>query len=272
MATVAPSERQVRGASRAMGGRLQSPLPRAASPRCSSWSRSTCSSATRSSTDAELTAPGLEAGSRPTCSWANITGCSTTRGPDGAQPVQLAVVAVLQTVGHAADLPALAGYGLARIPYRCANKVFYAVTATLMIPAAVTFVPSFVLVSTPGLDLHAARSDHPGPVQAFATFLFRQYFLGFPKELEEAARIDGLGYWGTFWRIVVPNSLRLLRRDRHDHLHRLAGTPSCGRWSSARTRSRWTVQIALSTFLTAQTVRLQPAVHGRRWWRSCRCC
>ncbi len=46
----------------------------------------------------------------------------------------------------------------------------------------------------------------PGLFQAFAAFLFRQYFLNFPRELEEGARIDGLNYWGTFWRIVVPNS------------------------------------------------------------------
>ena len=52
-------------------------------------------------------------------------------------------------------LSGLAGYGLARIPYRHANAVFYAIVVTLMIPAAVTFVPSFVLVSSLGLGLRS---------------------------------------------------------------------------------------------------------------------
>ena len=81
------------------------------------------------------------------------------------------------------------------------------VLATLMIPGAVTFVPSFVMVSSPRLDLRPARADHARHSStASCAFLFRQYFLNFPKELEEACRIDGLGYWGTFWRIVIPNS------------------------------------------------------------------
>ena len=76
----------------------------------------------------------------------------------------------------------------------------------MLIPAAVTFVPSFVLVSTLGWVSTLRGLIVPGLFQAFATFLFRQYFLGFPREIEEAARLDGLGYWGTFWRVVVPNS------------------------------------------------------------------
>jgi len=62
-------------------------------------------------------------------------------------------------------------------------------------------------VLTSGLDQYAPAPDPPGFFQDFATFLFRQYFLGFPQEREGAARIDGLGYFGTFWRVVVPNSL-----------------------------------------------------------------
>ena len=108
----------------------------------------------------------------------------------------------------------LAGYGLARVPYRHANKIFYAVLATLMIPSAVTFVPSFVLVSSLGWVSSLQGLIVPGLFSGFTAFLFRQYFLGFPKELEEAARIDGLGSWGTYWRIVVPNSLASSRRSR----------------------------------------------------------
>lgn len=164
------------------------------------------------------------------------------------------VVAVTQTAGVLV-LSGLAGYGLARIEYRWANAVFVLITATLLIPAAVTFVPSFVLVSTLGWVSTLRGLIIPGLFQALATFLFRQFFLSFPKEIEEAAFIDGLGYWGTFWRIVVPNSLGFASA--------IGTITFIGSWNAflwplviAQDQSAWTVQIALSTFLTAQTINL----------------
>nr|WP_246843408.1 carbohydrate ABC transporter permease [Allokutzneria sp. NRRL B-24872] len=162
------------------------------------------------------------------------------------------VVSVLQTIGQLL-LCGLAGYGLARIPYRHAGKVFYAIVATLMIPAAVTFVPSFVVVSSLGWLSDLRGLVIPGLFSGFTAFLFRQYFLAFPKELEEAARIDGLGYWGTFWRIVVPNSGNFIAA--------LAVISFIGSWNAflwplviAQDQSSWTVQVALSSFLTAQNL------------------
>ena len=116
-----------------------------------------------------------------------------------------AVVSIVQTTG-AVLIASMAGYGLARVPYRFANTVFYGILATLMIPAAVTFVPSFIIISEIGWLNSYKGLIVPGMFAAFAAFLFRQYFIGFPIELEEAARIDGLSTWGTYWRIVVPNS------------------------------------------------------------------
>ncbi len=116
-----------------------------------------------------------------------------------------AVVSIVQTTG-AVLIASMAGYGLARVPYRFANTVFYGILATLMIPAAVTFVPSFIIISEIGWLNSYQGLIVPGMFAAFAAFLFRQYFIGFPIELEEAARIDGLSTWGTYWRIVVPNS------------------------------------------------------------------
>ncbi|MCP2164400.1 multiple sugar transport system permease protein [Goodfellowiella coeruleoviolacea] len=166
--------------------------------------------------------------------------------------VNSVVVAVLQTLGQL-FFCSLAGYGLARIPYRHANKVFYAVVATLMIPAAVTFVPSFVVVSTLGWLSDLRGLVIPGLFSGFTTFLFRQYFLNFPRELEEAARIDGLGHWGTYWRVVVPNSLNFFAA--------LAVISFIGSWNAflwplviAQDESSWTIQVALSTFLTAQRI------------------
>ncbi|GAA1755162.1 carbohydrate ABC transporter permease [Nostocoides vanveenii] len=163
-------------------------------------------------------------------------------------------IAIVQTLGVLA-LSGLAGYGLARIPYRWSNTVFYLITATLLIPAAVTFVPSFVLVSTLGWVSTLRGLIIPGLFQALATFLFRQFFLGFPKEIEEAAFLDGLGYWGTFWRVVVPNS--------YGFAAAIGTITFIGSWNAflwplviGREQTTWTVQIALSTFLTAQSVDL----------------
>lgn len=168
--------------------------------------------------------------------------------------VNSVLIAVTQTAGTLV-LASLAGYGLARIPYRFANAVFALILGTLLIPAAVTFVPSFVLVSSLGWVSTLRGIIVPGLFQAFAAFLFRQYFLAFPSELEDASRIDGLNYWGTFWRIVVPNSKAIFAA---------VGTLTfIGSWNAflwpliiAQDPSSWTVQLSLSTFLTAQTVNL----------------
>ncbi|MET9681552.1 carbohydrate ABC transporter permease [Streptomyces coeruleorubidus] len=163
-----------------------------------------------------------------------------------------AVVATLHTVGVLL-VCSLAGYGLARIPYKHANKVFYAVLGTLMVPTAVTFVPSFVLVSSLGwVDTYRGLII-PGLFSGFTCFLFRQYFLGFPKELEEAARMDGLGYWGAYWRVVVPNSLNFFAA--------MATITFIAGWNAflwplviGQDPSSWTVQVALSSYMTNQTV------------------
>jgi multiple sugar transport system permease protein len=163
-------------------------------------------------------------------------------------------VSVLQTAGVLV-LCSLAGYGLARIPYKHANKIFYLILASLMIPSAVTFVPSFVLVSSLGWVSTLRGLIIPGLFSGFTAFLFRQYFLGFPKELEEAARVDGLGYWGAYWRVVVPNSLNFFAA--------IGVITFIASWNSflwplviGQDSSSWTVQVALSTFMTAQTINL----------------
>jgi multiple sugar transport system permease protein len=191
----------------------------------------------------------------PHVQWSNLTGVFD----DPAVPMARALfnslaISVVQTVGVLV-LSGLAGYGLARIPYRFSNAVFYAITATLLIPAAVTFVPSFVLVSSLGWISTLRGLIIPGLFQALATFLFRQFFLSFPKEIEEAAQIDGLSYWGVFWKVVVPNSGAFAAA--------IGTITFIGSWNAflwplviGRDPSSWTVQIALSTYLTAQKVDL----------------
>jgi multiple sugar transport system permease protein len=206
------------------------------------------------STEAEITSPEWSL-FPSSLHWENIGELFT----DPSVPMAHAlwnslVIAVLQTGGQLL-LGSLCGYGLARIPYQHANKIFYLVVATLMVPAAVTFVPSFVLVSSLGWVSSLRGLVIPGLFAGFTAFMFRQYFLSFPRELEEAARIDGLGYWGTYWRIVVPNSGGFFAA--------VAVIQFIGSWNSflwplviGQDEDSWTVQVAMSTFLTAQNVNI----------------
>jgi multiple sugar transport system permease protein len=165
-----------------------------------------------------------------------------------------AVVSVVQTVATVV-ISALAGYGLARIDNRLSRLILGMTVLTLMVPAAVTFIPSFVIVSTLGWISTLRGLIIPVLFSAFATFLFRQYFLGFPHELEEAAYLDGAGYWRTFWRVVMPNSYGICAA---------VGTITfIGSWNAflwplliGQDRSFRTVQVALSAFLTSQNVNL----------------
>ncbi|MFF7157344.1 ABC transporter permease subunit [Streptomyces sp. NPDC008139] len=95
----------------------------------------------------------------------------------------------------------------------------------------------------------------PTIFSASACFIFRQYFLGFPGELEDAAKVDGLGYWRTYWRIVVPNSRPVFAA--------VSAIVFIGAWNAflwplvvGQDTSSWTVQVALSTFTTAQVVNI----------------
>ncbi|MFC9498463.1 carbohydrate ABC transporter permease [Streptomyces sp. NPDC056982] len=187
--------------------------------------------------------------------WGNVNELfGDTSIPYARSLLNSALIAVATTLGTLL-VASLAGYGLARIPYRHANKVFYAILGTLMVPAAVTFVPSFVLVSSLGWISTLRGLIVPTLFSAFACFVFRQYFLGFPGELEDAARVDGLGHWRTYWRVVVPNSRPVFAA---------VGTiVFIGAWNSflwplviGQDRNAWTVQVALSSFTTSQVVRL----------------
>lgn len=206
------------------------------------------------STEADITAPTWTL-FHSQLQWGNIPELfNDTQVPMARAMYNSAVVGVLGTAGQLL-LASMAGYGLARIPYRHADKIFYAIVATLMIPGAVTFIPSFIVVSSLGWVSSLRGLIIPTLFSGFAAFLFRQYFLGFPRELEEAARVDGAGHFGVFLRIVVPNSLPFFAA--------LAAITFIGNWNSflwplviGQDSSSWTIQVALSTFITAQTINI----------------
>jgi ABC-type glycerol-3-phosphate transport system permease component len=99
-----------------------------------------------------------------------------------------------------------AGYAFARLRFRGRNALFAVVIGSLMIPIQVTIVPLFLVMSKIGLTNTLWSLIFPGVFSAFGIFLLRQHFLTLPRELEEAARIDGAGHLRTFVRIVLPLS------------------------------------------------------------------
>ncbi|NLG84571.1 MAG: carbohydrate ABC transporter permease [Firmicutes bacterium] len=101
---------------------------------------------------------------------------------------------------------ALAGYAFARLQFPGRDYLFLGYLATMMIPRQITLVPTFILMRWLGLlDQHAALIL-PGLFSAYGTFLLRQFFLTIPYELEEAAIIDGCGYFRRFLTIILPLS------------------------------------------------------------------
>lgn len=98
----------------------------------------------------------------------------------------------------------MGAYAFARLRFPGRDKLFLVYLATMMIPSQVTLIPSFVLVSWLGwIDTYFAFIV-PGLFSAYLTFLMRQFLLNIPKELEDAARIDGAGYIRTFATIILP--------------------------------------------------------------------
>ncbi|OGO55592.1 MAG: sugar ABC transporter permease [Chloroflexi bacterium RBG_16_69_14] len=105
---------------------------------------------------------------------------------------------------------AMAAYAFARLTFRGRDKLFLLYLATLMIPIQVIILPLFVEMRYLGLVDSYPGLLLPTIATAFGTFLLRQAFLGLPRELEEAAFIDGAGHWTVFRRIVLPLSLPAL--------------------------------------------------------------
>jgi multiple sugar transport system permease protein len=114
----------------------------------------------------------------------------------------------------------MAAYAFARLRFPGRNLLFILVLGTMMIPAQVTMVPVFIMLKRwpllGGNDLlgvggHGLLNTYtglvlPGAVGAFGIFLLRQFFMTLPRELEDAARIDGCSEAGIYWRIILPLS------------------------------------------------------------------
>ncbi|MFE1431874.1 carbohydrate ABC transporter permease [Streptomyces griseoaurantiacus] len=112
------------------------------------------------------------------------------------------LIAFLQTL-----FCAMAGYAFARLRFPGRDAVFGVLIAALMVPPIFTVLPNFVLVKNLGwLNTFAGMVAPSVLMTPFAVFFLRQFFLSIPREVEEAAVLDGVGAWGVFWRVVMPMS------------------------------------------------------------------
>ena len=100
----------------------------------------------------------------------------------------------------------MAAYAFARLKFPGRDKLFMVYLATLMVPRQVILIPNFLLFRQLGILDSLWALIISGIFTAYGTFLLRQFFLGIPKELEEAAVIDGYGYFARFTKIVLPLS------------------------------------------------------------------
>ncbi|MFF3490204.1 carbohydrate ABC transporter permease [Streptomyces sp. NPDC002795] len=119
--------------------------------------------------------------------------------------ITAAVITVVALLFHS-----MAAYALARLKFPGRDGIFVVIFSTLLITAPVILIPLFVVVRTLGmLDSYAALIVPP-LFNAFGIFLLRQFYLGIPKELEEAAIVDGCGYWRVYWSVILPLSRPIL--------------------------------------------------------------
>ena len=114
------------------------------------------------------------------------------------------VVAVL-TVGLNLLFCSLAAYPLARLTFRGREVIFSLIVSTILIPFQIVMIPLYILTVQLGLRNSYLGLIFPAIASAFGIFLLRQAFQGVPKELEEAARMDGCSELGIWWHVMLPS-------------------------------------------------------------------
>lgn len=116
------------------------------------------------------------------------------------------LVSVITTIGQVL-FSSMAGYAFARLRFKGSDVLFFLILVTMMIPPQVNIIPLFFLMRELHLvDTYSALII-PGFFGGFGVFMFRQFFLGFPKDLEEASKVDGCNLFEVFFKIALPLSL-----------------------------------------------------------------
>jgi multiple sugar transport system permease protein len=101
-------------------------------------------------------------------------------------------------------LNSMAGYSLARLKFGGRDTIFYIILASIMVPGQVLLIPNYLILKNLGMLNSYSAVILPAAVNATYIFMMRQFYLNFPKEVEEAASIDGLGRIGIFFKIAMP--------------------------------------------------------------------
>ncbi len=153
-----------------------------------------------------------------------------------------AVVTIVALAFHS-----MAGYALARLRFPGRDVIFLAMFATFLVSQPVIIVPLFILARALGLLDSYAGLIVPSIFNAFGIFLLRQFYLAIPRELEEAAIIDGAGYFRIYWSIILPLSRPILSA--------LAILFFLANWNSflwpltiTSNQDLWMVQVAIASF------------------------
>ncbi len=180
---------------------------------------------------------------------------------DWARYFQNSLIITVITVVISLVINSMSGFVFARIPFRGREPLFMLILIGMMIPAQVTLIPVFLLIrSVPfaggnnwlgqggtGLINTYAGLIIPYIAGSFGVFLCRQFYMGFPPELDDAARIDGCGRFGQFFRIYLPLSGPVLASLA---VLKFTGTWNEYTWPLVMTKgdAMKTVQLALGAF------------------------
>lgn len=147
-------------------------------------------------------------------------------------------------------LSALAAYAIAKIPFPGRDQIFGFMLATMMIPGVLFLIPTYVLMYRIGWVGHFHALIIPASVSVYNIFLIRQFIVGIPNELIEAARLDGAGELGIFGRLILPLSSPVLVT--------VAILNFIGSWNDflgpllyLNNPATWTVQLGLYQFQTS---------------------
>lgn len=141
----------------------------------------------------------------------------------------------------------MAGYALARLRFPGREFIFLTMFSTFLISLPVIIVPLFILVRSLGLLNSFSGMIIPSIFNAFGIFLLRQYYIALPREIEEAALVDGASYWRIYWSIILPISRPIIAA--------LAILFFLANWNSflwpltvVNDQRLWVVQVAMASF------------------------
>lgn len=173
------------------------------------------------------------------------------RGRAFANTILLVILSVLASL----TVNPLAAYALSRFRLRCTEKVILFLLATMAFPAAVTAIPSFLLIRDLGLLNSFAALVLPGVASGMSIFILKGFFDALPRELYEAAAIDGAGEWTVFRRITLPMTMPILAVNA---LNSFIHAYSSWEWAFlvCQKESHWT--LAVWMYQLSQTFAHQP--------------